>query len=170
MSIVTLQVGQCGNQLGQVFFDTLHGEIGANFGDNLAGSTFFKQDSNGRHIARSLLIDMEPKVVSSCLMQRGRLWSYSKGSAVVQQSGSGTPCPSTRTHMQFAARCTALQVSAGTKMIEQCTLATLMHPGLLCIWRLASAAMCRQQLGAWLPWCPLRYSCHRQSQTRSGSL
>jgi hypothetical protein len=26
MSVVTIQVGQCGNQLGQAFFDTLIGE------------------------------------------------------------------------------------------------------------------------------------------------
>ncbi|KDO16606.1 hypothetical protein SPRG_17885 [Saprolegnia parasitica CBS 223.65] len=55
MSIVTLQLGQCGNQLGYALFDKLATELEA----PLEMDIFFRGPSS---TARAVLIDMEPKV------------------------------------------------------------------------------------------------------------
>ena len=74
MSIVTLQIGQCGNQIGQQFFhDIFHETTNASPAhQQLFLSTYFHSGSDKIHtkpIANSLLIDMEPKVITRCLTQ-----------------------------------------------------------------------------------------------------
>ncbi|EQC31617.1 hypothetical protein, variant [Saprolegnia diclina VS20] len=84
MSIVTLQLGQCGNQLGYALFDKLATELE----DPLEMDIFFRGPS---HTARAVLIDMEPKVVMQCqdrAAASGR-WQYDRTNSVCQQSGSG---------------------------------------------------------------------------------
>jgi tubulin delta len=90
MSVVTLQLGQCGNQLGFDLHAILAGELltGPSAG---ASETFFREGRTGVHVARALLLDMEPKVVNSCI-NRSQLessWRYDRGNVVLQQSGSG---------------------------------------------------------------------------------
>ena len=84
MSIVTIQVGQCGNQVGKSFFDTLLQDFSSltpsesNLYNNLNSfiatvtpyiyerviETFFQRDyDKNQLIANSILVDMEPKVV-----------------------------------------------------------------------------------------------------------
>jgi Tubulin/FtsZ family, GTPase domain len=72
MSLVTLQLGQCGNQIGGQFFTTLADDI--RFGPNGRSShvdhsydetcidRFFSVDSSGKWIARAVMVDMEQKV------------------------------------------------------------------------------------------------------------
>jgi tubulin delta len=120
MSTVTIQLGQCGNQLGQQFFDILHQEL-VDARPSLKQSivdTYFTvkegKKTEGTLCARAALIDMEPKVVRTCLSYRAnRLdtrpkstlktnvtqqclstdetynqWQYEQGSYFCQQSGS----------------------------------------------------------------------------------
>ncbi|RHY89273.1 hypothetical protein DYB37_004045 [Aphanomyces astaci] len=70
MSVVTLQLGQCGNQLGLSFFDKLAHELEHFSAEDR--ECFFRSDdaktiasheSNGAATARAVLIDMEPKVI-----------------------------------------------------------------------------------------------------------
>lgn len=91
MSIITIQVGQCGNQIGQAFFDQLvenivhstdstSGQAGAS--SSLCSpyirekviSTYFervKGESDSLKLeAKAILLDMEPKVVQKCLNSR----------------------------------------------------------------------------------------------------
>lgn len=89
MSIITLQLGQCGNQLGYDLFNILSSEIPD--GCNFSSRQFFREDARGNRTARCLLIDMEPKVVNSCV-SRARShtqWRFDESNIVVQQSGSG---------------------------------------------------------------------------------
>lgn len=71
--IITLQVGQCGNQIGSEFWKLLCAEHGiskrgiledfATAGDDRK-DVFFYQADDEHYIPRSLLIDMEPRVIN----------------------------------------------------------------------------------------------------------
>lgn len=92
MSIVTIQLGQCGNQLGGSFFQSLAEEcLTAPLSlANAITNTYFYTES-GRPTARAVLIDMEPKVVHSSLeaAMRSGSWLYDAEASFCQQEGSG---------------------------------------------------------------------------------
>ena len=89
MSVVSIQVGQCGNQIGSAFYSRLYEEATTKSPalSNAILNTFFSIES-GKAIANATLIDMEPKVVNACLSERNP-WSYDKSSVFCQQEGSG---------------------------------------------------------------------------------
>ena len=94
MSILTFQVGQCGNQVGQTFYDFLMGEIinASPASQAIAGDTFFDYNpKTDKYEARSVLIDMEPKVINECLTshKRENLWDYDPTMCLYKQEGSG---------------------------------------------------------------------------------
>ncbi|KAJ0392878.1 hypothetical protein P43SY_001897 [Pythium insidiosum] len=91
--MLTLQIGQCGNQLGHALFQRL-----AEDDERAARSAFFRSPegvdrvrSPARRVARAVLIDMEPKVVSQCLRRAtpSAAWEYDARNTFAQQSGSG---------------------------------------------------------------------------------
>eukprot|EP00644_Phytophthora_capsici_P014663 jgi/Phyca11/555758/estExt2_Genewise1Plus.C_PHYCAscaffold_780008 len=102
--MLTVQVGQCGNQLGRALFDKLAVEESA---DIARESAFFRSpgdvgndrsvvsDCNKRR-ARAVLVDMEPKVIQQCYkpsksreVRAVGEWEYGPKSAFMRQSGSG---------------------------------------------------------------------------------
>ncbi|XP_066118826.1 tubulin delta chain isoform X3 [Saccopteryx bilineata] len=101
MSIVTIQLGQCGNQIGFQVFDALFSDAHGPQGlcckrENEAYQAsckerFFSEEKNGVSVARAVLVDMEPKVINQTLSkaaQSGR-WNYSQPSCFCQKQGSG---------------------------------------------------------------------------------
>lgn len=79
---VIVQLGQCGNQIGFELVDRLWSEG--------MRDSFFVQKSNGKSYARSVLVDMEPKVINEIVEKSGgKEWSYSKTAAITAKSGSG---------------------------------------------------------------------------------
>lgn len=71
--VVTLQVGQCGNQVGSDFWKKLAAEHGMGC-DGVLGAAvddrkdrYFYQTDDGRYTPRAVLIDLEPRVVRQCL-------------------------------------------------------------------------------------------------------
>ncbi|XP_059525786.1 tubulin delta chain isoform X2 [Myotis daubentonii] len=101
MSIVTVQLGQCGNQIGFEVFDALFSDSHCPQGlcskrENEAYQAsckerFFSEEENGVPIARAVLVDMEPKVINQTLSkaaQSGR-WKYGQRSCFCQKQGSG---------------------------------------------------------------------------------
>ncbi len=70
MAVVTIQVGQCGNQIGYAFYEQLIQEIetSSELIQEKVIETYFQRDfDQGKLVANSVLIDMEPKVVQKCL-------------------------------------------------------------------------------------------------------
>ncbi|XP_071304175.1 tubulin delta chain isoform X2 [Agelaius tricolor] len=77
MSIVTVQLGQCGNQIGHEVFSALcsdirgtHGLCSTNENQSYQDSCkerFFCQEESAVPVARAVLVDMEPKVISQAL-------------------------------------------------------------------------------------------------------
>lgn len=91
MSIVTVQLGQCGNQLGSQLFELLNEEVPE--WENSRDRFFRPVDGKQTGVARTVLVDMEPKAVNACLRKGTRpstKWSYDPKNVVIQQSGSGT--------------------------------------------------------------------------------
>lgn len=106
MSIVAVQVGQCGNQLGEEFFDALRSEVAharpsvsrairRTFFGEAAQSVETRQACLGHDDAswraRSVLVDTEPRVVDRCLRRddtrRGH-WHYDMASTFCKQGGA----------------------------------------------------------------------------------
>jgi hypothetical protein len=72
--IITLQAGQCGNSVGQQFWQQLCQEHGINKDGNLEDfateggdrkDVFFYQSDDTRYIPRAILLDLEPRVLHS---------------------------------------------------------------------------------------------------------
>ncbi|GIL51556.1 hypothetical protein Vafri_7527 [Volvox africanus] len=95
MPVITLQLGQCGNQLGCSFFHTLASELSANDYGYAAVNEYYRagpDTTSGIYTARSVLIDMEPKVVAGARASAaasGSWWRYPSTGYLVMQSGSG---------------------------------------------------------------------------------
>ncbi|KAM7399537.1 hypothetical protein PAMP_018803 [Pampus punctatissimus] len=94
MSVVTVQLGQCGNQVGQELFDILCSD--AQVGQRKTYSSaswerFFLQTTHGDPVARAVLIDMEPKVINQSLTKAAKSgrWRYGDSSYFSQKQGSG---------------------------------------------------------------------------------
>lgn len=94
MSIITCQIGQCGNQLGEAVFSKLVEEAkGATSIHQLSMlDTFFQPSKKAKSglFANALLIDMEPKVIDKVIdhnFKRG--WDYNPKMKICKQEGSG---------------------------------------------------------------------------------
>ncbi|EAW94385.1 tubulin delta chain isoform 1 [Homo sapiens] len=101
MSIVTVQLGQCGNQIGFEVFDALLSDSHSSQGlcsmrENEAYQAsckerFFSEEENGVPIARAVLVDMEPKVINQMLSKAAQSgqWKYGQHACFCQKQGSG---------------------------------------------------------------------------------
>ncbi|XP_072412159.1 tubulin delta chain isoform X1 [Chiloscyllium punctatum] len=98
MSMVLLQLGQCGNQIGQELLELVNTDGRNDLGrpDSyraISLERFFRQEAgtDAVPVARAVLVDMEPKVISHTLakaMKSGQ-WSYGNHSHFCQKQGSG---------------------------------------------------------------------------------
>lgn len=115
MAIITLQLGQCGNQIGRQLFTKLHEDaLGVCQGRKSTSDEAYRQvslsrffnesagrrrgksapSSNSQHgdlKARAVLVDMESKAVNQTLTdaERSGHWSYDDSSVYTQKRGSG---------------------------------------------------------------------------------
>ncbi|ELA42806.1 uncharacterized protein VICG_00121 [Vittaforma corneae ATCC 50505] len=70
--IVALQIGQCGNQIGNEFWKKLCSEHKISLDGTLLDNqndrkdVFFYQADDSRYIPRSILLDLEPRVIGQC--------------------------------------------------------------------------------------------------------
>ena len=106
MSIVTLQLGQCGNQVGLQLFQTLMSDLQD---DNVPKSKinkeyiekglerfFYRKDTENGGVktnitARAVSVDMEQKVIESAVQQakKSSKWRYPKGQQFCKKRGAG---------------------------------------------------------------------------------
>ena len=100
MSVVTVQLGQCGNQVGGQFFTALMEDMAPNPLRNpekdapycsMATERFFNTDHQGAPQARAVMVDMEPKVIAQMvsMAQRSGRWRYPDKQQFSQKRGSG---------------------------------------------------------------------------------
>ncbi|CAG6005639.1 unnamed protein product [Menidia menidia] len=94
MSVVTVQLGQCGNQVGQELFDVLCSDAQEGQRKSYRAAScerFFHQTAHGELEARAVLVDMEPKVINHSLAKAARSgrWRYGETSHFSQKQGAG---------------------------------------------------------------------------------
>ena len=114
MSVVTVQLGQCGNQIGSQFFKTVYSDATGSFNSKSKSASssntayrdvslerfFYTADpphaakissSRSRLRARSVLVDMETKVVQQMLAEarKNGNWSFDESCVYTQKKGSG---------------------------------------------------------------------------------
>eukprot|EP01065_Artemidia_motanka_P005000 TRINITY_DN12373_c0_g1_i1.p1 TRINITY_DN12373_c0_g1~~TRINITY_DN12373_c0_g1_i1.p1 ORF type:complete len:419 (+),score=48.23 TRINITY_DN12373_c0_g1_i1:84-1340(+) len=94
MSVLTLQVGQCGNQLGLELFTQLAdaARVCTEREQELVSHRFFREPAGASDapVARAVLADMEPKVVEKCLVsaKKGKAFSYGRQRVLTRDEGS----------------------------------------------------------------------------------
>lgn len=82
-SVVSVQVGQYGNQVGQQILDLVHSEVA---GDD----RYFRHSRDGSSVARAVLVDMEPKAVLACMAGASEGgWAYDVARRCCRDAGSG---------------------------------------------------------------------------------
>lgn len=94
MSIVTVQLGQCGNQVGHELLDVICNdpqEGQRKVYSSASCERFFHQSTHGELVARAVLIDMEPKVINQSISRAAKSgrWRYGEASHFSQKQGSG---------------------------------------------------------------------------------
>ncbi|XP_067904854.1 tubulin delta chain isoform X2 [Heterodontus francisci] len=100
MAVVLLQLGQCGNQVGQELLEVVSrdGQSGQGRSESyraVSQDRFFSQQQQPRGdavpVARAVLVDMEPKVISRTLSKAAKSgrWRYGDQSYFCQKQGSG---------------------------------------------------------------------------------
>lgn len=67
--IVSLQVGQCGNQIGAAFWETISAEHGISDDGHYVGTmdaqieraeVYYNEAQGGRYVPRAVIVDLEP--------------------------------------------------------------------------------------------------------------
>jgi len=95
--IVHLQCGQCGNQIGSKFWETISGEHGLDPTGNYIGTdpnqleranVYFNEANGGKFVPRAILVDLEPGVIDAVRTSPfGKL--FRPDNFVFGQSGAG---------------------------------------------------------------------------------
>ena len=96
--IITIQAGQCGNQIGSKFWQTISEEHGIQPDGSYHGDSealqldrvdvYYNEISKGRYIPRAVLVDLEPGVVDT--IRSGRYGQFFRpDNCVHAQSGAG---------------------------------------------------------------------------------
>ncbi|OEU10532.1 putative gamma tubulin [Fragilariopsis cylindrus CCMP1102] len=86
--IITLQVGQCGNQIGGEFWKQLCAEHGIAPDDDRK-DVFFYQGDEDRYIPRALLMDLEPRVINKVARTGAYRRLFNPENLFVAQDGGG---------------------------------------------------------------------------------
>ncbi|KAF8359879.1 tbg-1 [Pristionchus pacificus] len=97
-AIISLHVGQCGNQIGHTFWKTLVEEHGLNVDGTAKDENshsivdgkhvFFNQADDDHYVPRSILVDLEPRVINGILSSEySRL--FSKENVFLSETGGG---------------------------------------------------------------------------------
>lgn len=103
MSVITIQIGQCGNQIGTAMFSLLSQDAlqppqftSHDSTENIvykqdAMEKYFTEKKDGTIEAKAVLVDMEPKVIQKCKQTANQtgLWKYPSGAEYIQKRGSG---------------------------------------------------------------------------------
>jgi tubulin delta len=119
MATVALLVGQCGNQLGTKFLDTLLSSVCSP--EELRTTSFFDVDEEVP-VARAVRIDMEKKVIARAEqdVQRSGVWRYPRGYECSGKSGSGNNWARGYTGFTLSAKQAFLDILR--KQTEKCDL------------------------------------------------
>ena len=129
MSVITLQLGQCGNQIGTELFSSLYENACSTNSAvyrNTSLERFFATVSDaGQRVAsqpRAVLIDMESKVVQQSVLEakRHKRWKFDEKCVYSQKRGSGNNWANGYLHYGLASEATVLDMVQ--RQAEKCDL------------------------------------------------
>eukprot|EP00058_Branchiostoma_floridae_P002056 XP_002587544.1 hypothetical protein BRAFLDRAFT_115601 [Branchiostoma floridae] len=97
MSLVTVQLGQCGNQIGGQLFNTVvedaygKGGLGCTKKENTLYQDAVLESQQALPTARAVMVDMEPKVIQQTIQEskKSGKWRYCEKAQFCQKRGSG---------------------------------------------------------------------------------
>lgn len=94
MPVITLQLGQCGNQIGTELFSALYENACSTSSPvyrNTSLERFFSTDERAAVQPRAVLVDMESKVIQQSVLEakRHKRWKYDEKCTYSQKRGSG---------------------------------------------------------------------------------
>lgn len=131
MSVVTVQLGQCGNQIGTLLFSTLHGDAisssSSHYSDVSLDRYFHEvpnheeEHTSGEGFqARAVLVDMESKVVQNSLTaaRKTRSWTFDDKCVYSEKCGSGNNWANGYLH--HAPACKDAVMKMVHRQVEQC--------------------------------------------------
>ena len=94
--IISLQVGQCGNQIGSKMWEVLSQEHGISYAGEYVGNAknqldgidvYYTEADGGKYVPRSLLVDLEPGVIES--IKNSSIGGLFKPDNVIYGTGGG---------------------------------------------------------------------------------
>jgi tubulin beta len=95
--IVHLQVGQCGNQIGSKFWETISAEHGISNDGHYVGSSdaqieraevYYNEAQGGRYVPRAVVVDLEPGVLDN-IKSGPQASLFRPDNMIFAQSGAG---------------------------------------------------------------------------------
>jgi len=104
MSVVTIQLGQCGNQIGTSLFNALMADAttppsyssqtsvsNEAYEEEVSERFFCQHDCSHIYTARAVMVDTEPKVINQCILQaqKSAKWAFSQEASFYKKKGSG---------------------------------------------------------------------------------
>ena len=131
MSTITVQLGQCGNQIGTQLFSTLHRDA-----TSPSSSPCYREVSLDRYFyscsqenastsgeplqARAVLVDMESKVVQNSLVaaKKTEIWSFDEKSVYSEKQGSGNNWANG--YLNHAPACKDVVMKMVRRQVERC--------------------------------------------------
>lgn len=127
---VCIQLGQCGTQVGHEFLNGLYEDCfihtGSHTKDSIKQSyasesmpVFFNELKNKNYLARSVMVDMEPKAVTWALSSsKSKNWRYPEGQQLCRKSGSGNNW--SYGYQVHGPRCETEVIELVRKEVEKC--------------------------------------------------
>eukprot|EP01147_Barroeca_monosierra_P011188 gene11189-3246_t len=91
MAVVSVHLGQAGNQAGYAFLNEVWKHTEPSIGDDATRYRHFRETASTNFFARTVNVDTEPKVISSILEKQisPNSWRYPTGRQLLLQRGAG---------------------------------------------------------------------------------
>ena len=91
MSVIVINCGQCGNQIGFELLNSLWDHSGPGDIRGCLDLFYRKSSKSDKTYARAVCLDMEPKVINTCVQHalRDNKWLYDPKSVAYRHGGAG---------------------------------------------------------------------------------
>ena len=122
MALVIIQVGQCGNQIGERLLSKLHAHLNDDDASQSSGlaaarSTFFRAAGK---VARAVLVDTEPKAIQATLKAAGSGWRYDARSQVCCKGAGGAANNWAFGYHEYGSQSADALIAAVQREVEYC--------------------------------------------------
>jgi hypothetical protein len=105
--MISVNAGQCGNQLGYCIIDSLYDHLNDEndtFDARNLEHFFRRSEKRKKWVARSVCLDTEPKVIHECFerAKQSKNWVFNETGAAYEHGGAGNNVISTTNHQNLS--------------------------------------------------------------------